>query len=157
MSSKKLSKQLSGIAGEYYVAAELSRRGYLAAITLRNSDSVDILVSNQSGDKTFAIQVKTTQNKRKWILSKKAENDLTTNKFYVFVNIPKDLNLLPEYFIVNANYLAKNIYEGHRNWLKELGKNGRIRNDSNVRQFDPEYFSKDKLETWESLLSIFEQ
>ena len=67
----KLSKQLSGIAGEYYVAAELSRRGYLAAITLRNSDGVDILASNESGEKTFSVQVKTTQNKRKWILGKK--------------------------------------------------------------------------------------
>jgi Holliday junction resolvase-like predicted endonuclease len=61
----KLSKQLSGIAGEYYVAAELSRRGYLAAITLRNSEGIDILVSNIDGNKLFSIQVKTTQNKKK--------------------------------------------------------------------------------------------
>jgi hypothetical protein len=38
----KLLKQLCGVAGEYYVAAKLSRRGYLAAITLRNSEGVDI-------------------------------------------------------------------------------------------------------------------
>ena len=62
-----LSKQLSGVSGEYYVAAELSRRGYLAAITLRNSENIDILVSNIQGDKLFSIQAKTTQNKRKWI------------------------------------------------------------------------------------------
>lgn len=73
----KLNKQLCGIAGEYYVAAELSRRGYLAAITLRNSDGVDILVSNIDGDKLFSIQVKSTQNKRKWILSQKVENEFS--------------------------------------------------------------------------------
>jgi len=152
----KLSKQLSGIAGEYYVAAELSRRGYLAAITLRNSDSVDILVSNQSGEKTFAIQVKTTQSKRKWILNSKVENDNIPNKYYVFVNIPNDINSSPEYFIVKAIYLAENIYNGHRKWLKESGRNGRVRNDSNIRQFDPIYFAEDKLESWESLLSNIE-
>lgn len=153
----KLSKQLSGIAGEYYVAAELSRRGYLAAITLRNSDGVDILASNESGEKTFSVQVKTTQNKRKWILGKKVEEDKAVNKFYVFVNIPNDLNSLPEYYIVKAIDLSKNIYEGHRNWLKETGKNGRIRKDSNARQFDPRYFSDSQLLNWEKLLSIFEE
>lgn len=152
----KLSKQLSGIAGEYYVAAELSRRGYLAAITLRNSDGIDILVSNQSGERTFSIQVKTTQNKRKWILGKKVEEDTAANKFYIFVNIPNELNSLPEYLIVRAKDLAKNIFEGHRNWLKETGKNGRIRKDSNARQFDPRYFPKNELLNWEELISIFE-
>lgn len=153
----KLSKQLSGIAGEYYVAAELSRRGYLAAITLRNSDGVDILASNESGEKTFSIQVKTTQNKRKWILGKKVEEDKSANKFYAFVNIPNELNSLPEYYIVRAKDLAKNIYEGHRNWLKEPGKNGRIRRDSSARQFDPRYFSENELLNWEKLISIFEE
>jgi uncharacterized membrane protein len=153
----KLSKQLSGIAGEYYVAAELSRRGYLAAITLRNSDGVDILASNSNGERTFSIQVKTTQNKRKWILTKKVENDKTGNKFYVFVNIPNELNSLPEYYIVRAKDLAINIFEGHRNWMKEPGRNGRIRRDSNIRQFDPRYFSENKLLNWENLISIFEE
>jgi len=153
----KLSKQLSGVTGEYYVAAELSRRGYLAAITLRNSNGVDILVSNEAGEKTFSIQVKTTQNKKKWILGKKVEEDKSANKFYVFVNIPNELNSLPEYSIVKATSLAKNIYEGHRNWLKESGKNDRIRRDSSARQFDPRYFPQNELLNWEELISIFEK
>jgi hypothetical protein len=33
----KPSPQLTGVAGEYFVAAELSRRGYIASITMRNS------------------------------------------------------------------------------------------------------------------------
>ena len=71
----------------------------------------------------------------------KVEEDKAANKFYVFVNIPNDLNSLPEYYIVKVADLSKNIYEGHRNWLKEPGKNGRIRKDSSARQFDPRYFS----------------
>ena len=150
----KLSKQLSGIAGEYYVAAELSRRGYLAAITLRNSEGIDILVSNVLGDKLFSIQAKTTQNKRKWILTKKIENEESINKFFVFVNLADNLYQTHEYYIFNSKKLSEKIYNGHRNWLNSLGKNGQKRNDSDVRQFDPNYFEKDDLLSWEGLIQL---
>ncbi|OXA82539.1 hypothetical protein SAMN05444397_107141 [Flavobacterium aquidurense] len=149
----KLNKQLSGIAGEYYVAAELSRRGYLAAITLRNSDGVDILVSNLNGDKLISIQVKTTQNKLKWILSKKVENETSKNKYFVFVNIPANINESPTYRIINSEILANHIFVGHRNWLKGTTKNGKVRNDSDVRQFDPQYFREDELLSWDDLIN----
>lgn len=148
----KLSKQLSGVAGEYYVAAELSRRGYLAAITLRNSEGVDILVSNLEGNKLVSIQVKTTQNKLKWILTKKIENEISENKYFVFVNIPSDINHPPLYRIVSSKVLSKHIYMGHRSWLNEPSKNGKVRNDSDVRQFDPKYFDEEDLLSWDDLI-----
>ena len=40
-------KILSGIAGEYFVAGELSRKGYIASITLRNTAGIDIIASNK--------------------------------------------------------------------------------------------------------------
>lgn len=58
---EKLSKILSGIAGEYFVAAELSRRGFIAAVTLRNTRGADILVSRTDSEKSATIQVKTIQ------------------------------------------------------------------------------------------------
>lgn len=36
MKKEKLETNLVGVAGEYYAAAELSQRGYIASITLRN-------------------------------------------------------------------------------------------------------------------------
>lgn len=150
----KISKQLCGVAGEYFAAAEISRRGYLAAITLRNSDGVDILVSNIEGDKLFSIQVKTTQNKKKWILNKKVENEKYENKYFAFVNMPENLNMQPEYFIIKSNILAENIFKGHRSWLKGTGINGKIRNDSDVRQFDPQYYERKDLLDWNSLIEI---
>jgi len=150
----KISKQLCGVAGEYYVAAELSRRGYLAAITLRNSEGVDILVSNPEGNKLLSIQAKTTQNKRKWILNQKVENEKSENKYFVFVNIPENINSQPEYFIVSSRNLAKNIFDGHRGWLSNPGKNGKIRNDSSVRQFDPKYFNENELLSWDNLIEL---
>lgn len=153
----KLSKQLSGIAGEYYVAAELSRRGYLAAITLRNSEGIDILVSNPEGNKLISIQVKTTQNKKKWILSKKIENEKSKNKFFVFVSIPEDISLKPDYCIINSKTLSEKIYNGHRNWLNELGLNGKKRNDSDARQFDPKYFNEVDLLSWDDLIELINE
>jgi hypothetical protein len=44
--SLNLSSILCGVAGEYFVAAELSRRGYVASVTLRNTCGIDILASN---------------------------------------------------------------------------------------------------------------
>jgi len=149
----KLSKQLSGVAGEYYVAAELSRRGYLAAITLRNSDGVDILASSLEDDNTFQIQVKTTQNKTKWPLSHKVEGENSDKKFFVFVSLPADPKAKPEYYIISAKNLGKHIYDSHRNWLITPGKKGQQRNNTNIRQFDPQFIKKEDLLNWDSLIA----
>lgn len=37
---------LSGVAGEYFVAAELSRRRFIASVTLRNARGIDVLVAH---------------------------------------------------------------------------------------------------------------
>jgi len=43
---KKNEPGLTGVAGEFNVAAELSRRGYIATLTQRNTRGIDILASN---------------------------------------------------------------------------------------------------------------
>ena len=40
----KISSTLVGVAGEYYAAAELTRRGLNASTTLRNTESYEILL-----------------------------------------------------------------------------------------------------------------
>jgi hypothetical protein len=70
----RISSILCGVAGEYFVAAELSRRGYIASITLRNTRGVDVLASNQDATRSVGIQVKTSQRGRpEWVLSSSAE------------------------------------------------------------------------------------
>ncbi|MCM0752211.1 hypothetical protein DEA98_16015 [Brucella pseudogrignonensis] len=49
--------QRVGLAGEFFVAAELSKRGYNVSLTLGNAKSVDIL-AEIDGD-AISIQVKT--------------------------------------------------------------------------------------------------
>ena len=134
----KLSSILSGVAGEYFVAAELSRRGYTASLTLRNTRGVDILVSNADATKSVGIQVKTNQGgKGEWLLSEKVERDVATNLVFVFVR----LNGLgpPEYYIVPLADVARCTSEDHKRWLATPGRQGQSHKDNPVRKFaDPE-------------------
>jgi hypothetical protein len=143
--SDKLTNSLTGIAGEYFVAAELSRKGFMASITLRNNDSVDIHASKLSNNKIFAIQVKTNQSgNRTWILSKKAELRSEVDLFYAFVSL-KGIGERPEYFIVPSHIVAKFVSSNHSNWLATPGKKGQTHNDSAVRKFydlNGEYLDK---------------
>ena len=141
---------LSGVAGEYYVAAELSRRGFMASIMLRNNDSVDILASNLSGKKIFSVQVKTNQNgKREWILKKKAEEPINS-LIYIFVSL-KDGLTRPEFFLIPSLELSAIIKNDHIKWLSGIAKSGRTRNDSDMRKFRD--YAGAYLEKWDILLS----
>jgi Holliday junction resolvase-like predicted endonuclease len=134
-----LSKGLVGTAGEYLVAGELSRRGYIASLTLRNARGIDILVSDEEAKRSVGIQVKTKQGGgREWILSQKIEKmDLAKNLFFVFVN----LNGLgdPEYFVIPRKRVADYASSRHSRWLSTPGVRGQQRKDSPIRKFaDPE-------------------
>ncbi|MDD5312830.1 MAG: aspartate ammonia-lyase [Dehalococcoidia bacterium] len=142
-------KILTGVSGEYFVAAELSKRGYVASITLRNTRGIDILVSNSEASLTVGIQVKTnTGNRKSWILNKKAENYSEKNLFYVFVNL-KSTNERPDYYIVPSEDVANRIKIVHNRWLSTPGKRGQQHRDNPMRIFsdkDDKYFEK-----WELL------
>ena len=71
----KPSSQLAGVAGEYLVAAELSRRGFIASITMRNPRGIDILATNAVAKRAVTIQCKSSRTLIKgWILSDKTES-----------------------------------------------------------------------------------
>ena len=149
MASTKLPKGLTGVAGEYFVAGELSRRGYIASITLRNTRGIDILVSNADATRQVAIQVKTSQGSRpQWVLNKKAEDFYADNLFYIFVNL-KSPEERPDFYIVSSRQVAGFVKDGHQNWLKTPGRKGQAHKDNPVRQFrDPE---GEFLERWDLL------
>lgn len=143
---EKLSKVLTGIAGEYFVAAELSRRGFMASVTLRNNESVDIHASKITNNKIFAIQVKTSQSGyHKWPLSPRAETLVMENFFYVFVSF-KEPNERPEYFIVPSKVVADYVKQDHDTWLKNPGKKGQAHEDNNIRIFKDD--ERKYLENW---------
>lgn len=130
----RISPALSGIAGEYFVAAELTRRGYIASLTLRNTRGVDILVSNLDATRSVGIQVKATQGSaRTWMLSQKVEANIATNLFFVFVRL-NGLSV-PEYYIVPREDVSRYVTENHKLWLKTPGRKGQPHVDTSMRQF----------------------
>jgi hypothetical protein len=49
-----------GAAGEYHVAAELSRRGWLATATIKNAPRTDVLARRLDPPRLISVQTKTT-------------------------------------------------------------------------------------------------
>ena len=134
--AERLSQVLSGVAGEYYAAAELSRRGYIASITLRNSKGVDILATNEEATRSAAVQVKTNQHSTKsWLLDKKAETLVAKNLFYVFVNLNGSKEP-PSFHVVPSKIVAEYCSTSHRNWLSKTKRDGTPRKDSSMRKFN---------------------
>lgn len=148
MPDGKLTSVLSGVAGEYLCAGELSRRGYIASITLRNSKGVDILATNEDASRSVAIQVKTSYGSAPcWVLGEKAEDYYADNLFYVFVNLNHGNE--PHYYVVPSKIVAKTIKEYHQCWLKTLGRKGQKHNDNAMRKFQDE--GKKFLGRWDLL------
>lgn len=89
----------TGLSGEYFVAAELLRRGYSVGITMGNAKAIDILA--EKDHKQFIIQVKSIYKKKNvgWPMMKDKVN---INILYVFVNLNGDKMSNPDYFIATG-------------------------------------------------------
>lgn len=90
----------TGLSGEYFVAAELLRRGFSVGITMGNAKAIDILAEKDG--KQFIIQVKAIYKKKNvgWPIMK---DKVIANHFYVFVNLNGDKMIEPDYFICTGN------------------------------------------------------
>lgn len=142
MNNQKINNINIGNCGEYYVAAELERRGFTVAVPMSNVDNFDILAINKLPPyNQYAIQVKTT-TKSGWLLSKKNENIIGDNIYYIFVKL--DGFNMPEYYIYPSVYVADSIKIKHEEWLKKPGKNGQLHNDNSMREFKCELTHRDK-------------
>lgn len=149
MTPTKIPSLLAGVAGEYYVAAELSRRGFIASISLRNTRGMDILATNEDASRALTIQVKTNQKKRReWLLSDKSESLVSGTHFYVFVNLGAKAER-PDFHIVPSVAVAKFVRESHQLWLSKPGLGGKAHVDNPMRKFED--FDGDYLEKWELL------
>lgn len=145
---KKIDTGLSGVAGEFFVAAELSRKGHLATLTQRNAKGIDILASNGNASKLSSIQVKTNQGcQNYWLLNVKAEEFYAPRLFYVFVNLGTPTGL-PEYYIAPSKTIAAAVKHSHKVWLITPGKNGHVRQDTTMRKL---ILEKKYLNRWDLL------
>ncbi|MEN9573090.1 MAG: hypothetical protein RL514_945 [Verrucomicrobiota bacterium] len=144
----KTTPLLAGVAGEYFVAAELSRRGYIASISLRNTRGIDILATNAAASRSVTIQCKTSQSRNNWMLSDKCESFHSENHFYVFVALGTALER-PRYHVVPSAVVAKHVRDGHSKWLATPGRRGQAHVDNAVRNFHDS--ANEYLERWDLL------
>jgi hypothetical protein len=128
-------KNARGSSAQFFVAGELCRRDLVAVVTMGNTPNTDILCSNTEGNKFVHIQVKTYVPGNKTVtVGLKAEKDFGPNFIWVLAGIPganspKDF----EYYIIPSKEVAKHVTQAHKMWLMDMGRNGRVRKDSNVR------------------------
>lgn len=156
----KKDKVLTGLAGEYYVLAQLAERGFTAALTLGNSKNVDIIVTSPNGRKITRLEVKTSSlplrhehlfGKRRfyiWAMGEKHEKLKDKNLYYCFV-VLQGQGLMPSFFIVPSSYVARYVRWQHRYWLRT--RNFKVK-DTPMRNFriqenDPDGFK----DNWRSL------
>lgn len=128
-----------GVSGEFFVAAELSQRGIVATMTLKNTPHIDILATNLEKAKTANIQVKTMSinNNTGWRLSEKDEKPSNIkNHYYVFVNL-QGPGKLPEYIIIPQKELAVFLEKEHKSWVSGKKRDGSSRKDTSIRVLNP--------------------
>jgi hypothetical protein len=97
--AESVDRNCSHLAGEYFVAAELYKRGYSVAITLGNAKAIDLFA--EKGARTVNVQVKAIRNRKSvgWPIMRDRVLDSIV---YVFVCL-NDAGEPPSYFICTSD------------------------------------------------------
>ncbi len=101
-------------AGQFYVAAELTRRDCIVTFTLGNAPVTDLLVKAPN-DKAFSIEVKSATTKSMYQMKKPPVPDNPEDLFWIFVLLLKEDQ--PKYFIVRSDKVLKLWHE----WNDKFG------------------------------------
>lgn len=143
---------LIGAAGEYHVAAQLSQRGWLATITIKNSPGTDVLAQHVETGTLVAIQTKTTEiASQGWILGSKDETPTDrADVWYVLVGMNGEL-ARPDFYVLPRNHVSAHLYVGHQHWLRTTGRGGKPHQDNGMRNIYPAEVQAYK-EDWVALL-----
>jgi hypothetical protein len=94
--AKKRDSQLSGLAGEFFVAAELLKREFQTLVTLGNAKAIDLMAIHPTTARKFSIQVKTLRDPNYFLID---GAKCSREHIYVFVLLNKP-GVRVEYFIV---------------------------------------------------------
>lgn len=126
------------LAGEYFVAAELYRRGFSVGMTIGNAKAIDLFANKDN--KTLSVQVKAIRNKKSvgWPMMK---DKVLDDVLYVFVNLNDQEN--PDYYIATG--------QEARSKVKQYTSRGII--DLTTLKSDSFYNRWDKLELVEKKLT----
>jgi len=93
---------LSALAGEFFVAAELLKRGFQTSVTFGNAKAIDLLAHNAAIDHTFAVQVKALRKTNYFLIG---QDKVKAGHIYVFVLLNKPGEAV-RYFLVPGSVLT---------------------------------------------------
>ena len=121
---KKVENQLTGISGEFFVAAELAKRNFQVALTLGNAKGIDLFATNQLTEKIFEVEVKTLRKKPN-CFTLNVER-LKKDKIFVFVYL-NEKETSPDFYILKGEELLadkKHFYGSSLNTIRQTVNHG---------------------------------
>ena len=137
------SNNLVGVTGEYFVCAELGKRGILALLTPKNNPLFDVVAVSADASRTVTIQVKTMseRNNQGWKLGM----DICARKnnpllYTLLVNLTGSEI---EYYIYEYDVLSERVEKAYTDYLLKPKKDGGKRKDIDFRWYDFKFFSAD--------------
>lgn len=113
--------QQAARAGEYYIAAEINRRGANAVTLTGNAPQIDVLAWDNTGKRRINIQVKTRRagswptSIREGRVSEEPDDEST---FWIFVDLSGPR---PGYFVVPDWWIRNDIASSHSEYLNKHG------------------------------------
>lgn len=100
-----MNSQLTGMAGVYYAAAELTRLGLIVSLTARNIRGPDLLVTDQGCRNPWSVQVKTNVRKHNsWRVGQ--EQSLISSARYLFIFVTLKGPEKPDSMVVSSEVVA---------------------------------------------------
>jgi hypothetical protein len=123
-----MEKNNTHLAGEYFVAGELYRRGYSVGMTIGNAKAIDLFAYNDG--KHISIQVKAVKNKKSvgWPMMKnKVENGI----IYIFVNLNDQST--PDYYVCTALEAREKVAQYTNRGIIDIRK---LRTDQFIDRWD---------------------
>ncbi len=142
---------LVGNAGEFYVVAELLKRGAIAALAPRNSPSFDIFATKEN--KGVRIRVKTKSEEYddwQWMAKKDGKIFralLEHDDFTVLVNLTNETKDL-QFFILPTHTLDMWLSDDFSRWVSTCGKNNRLHDPKNKKRCIKYSKYKDRLQDY---------
>lgn len=148
---------LVGTAGEYYVCAELCRRGHLALLTPKNNPLFDVVATNPDGSRSVSIQVKTrsVHNNQGWKLGTDITKDMDPfGLFVVLVNLAA--SGLPDFYVYEYPVLSRRVAEVYHTYINKPKRDGSPRKEVGFRWFDEVSFNEDdrsRKNNWQPIIN----
>ncbi len=109
-------------AAQFFVAAELTRKGYIISFTLGNAPETDLHVSNIDSSIQFRVDVKGHSKKNFWeIKFKEPKEDL----YYILVDVFLDSMNQPIYYILTSKEIMQEWKDYRKHIVKQRRQTGK--------------------------------